>query len=276
MDSVVRFAQRVVAVRWFEFGIVALILATAALLGLATSAGVVERYGDWIDWANRVILGAFIVEAILKMTALAPRPQRYFRDGWNVFDFTVIVFALIPAAGSFAMVARLARLMRVMRLISTIKELRVIVGALVRSIPSVANVMMLMGIIVYVYAVVGHQLFSETDPAHWRTLGISLLTLFEVITLEGWAEIMAAAMEEHPLSWLYFVSFVVVGTFVVANLVIAVVINNLDEVKLEQLRDLQEPPSAQELLRELRATQESLRRLEERLMRESSEGSRSS
>ncbi len=265
MDHVARLSRRIVAARWFEFAILALILGTAGLLGLATSDGIVASYGGWIETANQVILGVFIVEALLKMTALAPRPQRYFRDGWNVFDFAVILFALVPAAGPFAMVARLGRLMRVLRLISTIKELRVIVGALVRSIPSVANVMLLMSIIVYIYAIIGHHLFHETDPEHWRTLGVSLLTLFEVITLEGWAEIMAASMEHHPLSWIFFVSFVMVGTFVVANLVIAVVINNLDEAKIEQLSSLQGPPTAEELLRELRATQASLQRLESRL-----------
>ena len=265
MDRILQLTGRVVGSRPFEYAIIALILVSGVLLGLGTSPGVVERYGDALTLGNQLILAVFIVEAALKMTALAPRPQRYFRDGWNVFDFAIIVFALVPATGSLAMVARLGRLLRVLRLISAIKELRLIVGALVRSIPSVANIMMLMSIIVYIYAIVGYHLFSETDPTHWRTLGRSVLTLFEIITLEGWTEVMRAAMEHHPLAWLYFVSFVVGGTFVVANLFIAVVINNLDNAKAEQLRTLQAPVSQEELLRELRTTQETLRRLENRL-----------
>ena len=268
MDRIPLLAQRVVAARWFEWGIVALILATAAILGLSTSDAMVDRYGALFERANDAILGIFIVEAVVKMVALAPRPQRYFRDGWNVFDFAVIVFALVPASGPFAMVARLARLMRVLRLISTIKELRLIVGALVRSIPSVANVMLLMGIVVYIYAIIGHYFFHESDPEHWRSLGISLLTLFQVVTLEGWNEIMGAAMAHHPWAWAYFVSFVLGGTFVVANIVIAVVINNLDEVKAEQLRELRAPATAQELLAEIRATQAALQRLESQLANE--------
>ena len=273
MDRTAQIAQRIVGARTFEYSVIALIIASGALLGLATSPRVVDRYGDALEIGNQIILAVFIVEAALKMIALAPHPQRYFRDGWNVFDFAIIVFALVPATGSFAMVARLGRLLRVLRLISAIAELRLIVGALVRSIPSVANIMMLMSIVVYIYAVVGYHLFHEADPTHWRNLGISLLSLFRIITLEDWTDIMYAAMEHHPLAWLYFVSFVVGGTFVVANLFIAVVINNLDSVKTDQLRALQTPVSQDELLRELRATQATLRRLEKRLTAYGSEES---
>ena len=266
MDRIPHLAQRITGARAFEYAIIALILLSGALLGLGTSPSMVDRYGDALVLGNQLILGVFVVEAALKITARAPQPQRYFSDGWNVFDFTIIVFALIPATGSFAMIARLGRLLRVLRLISAIKELRLIVGALVRSIPSVANIMMLMSIIVYIYAIIGYHLFHEADPTHWRTLGISLLSLFRIITLEDWTDIMYAAMEHHGLAWLYFLSFVVGGTFVVANLFIAVVINNLDKAKIDQLNALQEPVSQEELLRELRTTQETLRRLEDRLV----------
>ena len=177
----------------------------------------------------------------------------------------MIVFALIPATGQFAMIARLARLLRVLRLISAIKDLRLIVSALVRSIPSVGHVMLLMSIIVYIYAVMGYHLFHEDDPENWRNLGVALLTLFNVITLEGWTEVMSTAMKIHSLAWLYFVSFVIIGTFVVINLFIAIIINNLDEAKLERLRDIERPVSREDLLREIRATQDALQRLESRL-----------
>ena len=218
-----------------------------------------------MTWGNRVILAIFIVEAALKMLALAPKPHRYFADGWNVFDFAIIVFSLVPATGAFAMIARLGRLLRVLRLISTIEDLRLIVAALVKSIPNVGHILMLMSIIVYIYAIIGFQLFHEHDPEHWRNIGISILTLFEIITLEGWVDVNAKAMELNPLAWIYFVSFVVVGTFVVVNLFIAVVINNLDRAKEESLRELEAPVSRDELLRELRATQDSLQRLETRI-----------
>ena len=265
MKRLSQMSQRLVEACWFEYFIVAVILANAVLLGLSTSPRIEQPYGDWLELGYRVALGIFIVEALLKMLALAPRSHRYFRDGWNVFDFLVIVFALVPATGQFAMITRLARLLRVVRLISTVKELRLIVAALVRSIPSVGHVIMLMSIVVYIYAIMGYHLFNEHDPDNWGTLGISALTLFNIITLEGWIEVMDTAMEAYSWAWIYFVSFVIMGTFVVINLFIAIIINNLEEAKQERLRELEGPVSREELLREVRATQATLRRLEERL-----------
>jgi len=261
--------NQIVSSPWFERMIIAFILINGAILGMETSPSLVAQYGDLLHMGNHVILGIFILEAFLKMLAVAPHVDRYFRDGWNVFDFSVIVFSLIPATGEFAMIARLARLLRVLRLISTIPELRLIVSTLVRSIPSMMHVMTLMSVIFYIYAITGYQLFHEHDPTHWRSLGIALLTLFRVVTLEDWTDIMYTAMEWHYLSWLYFVSFVVLGTFIVINLFIAVVINNLDEVKSERLAELQGPVTQKEILNDLRDTQKALKRLEERLERTS-------
>ena len=253
--------------KYFEPIIIAIIVANSLLLGMETSKTLEERFGDQMRLGNQVALSIFIIEAIIKMVALAPRSHLYFKDGWNVFDFIVIVAALIPATGQFAVVARLARLLRALRLISAVKELRLIITALVRSIPSVGHVMMLMGIIVYIYAIMGYHFFHVDDPQNWGSLGRSCLTLFNIITLEGWTEVMAVAMEINGYAWIYFVSFVVVGTFVVINLLIAIIINNLDEAKLERLRELEEPVTAEELLREIRTTRESLSRLEARIGR---------
>ena len=265
MGASQKIAERVVSSSIFEYGIIVLILASGAILGLKTVPEIADRFGDLMTLGNRLILAIFIVEAALKMLALSPKPHRYFKDGWNVFDFAIIVLSLVPATGAFAMIARLGRLLRVLRLISTIEDLRLIVAALVKSIPNVGHILMLMSIIVYIYAIVGFQLFHEHDPEHWRNIGISVLTLFEIITLEGWVDVNAKAMELNPFAWIYFVSFVIVGTFVVVNLFIAVVINNLDRAKEETLKELQPPVSREELLQELRATQDSLRRLETRI-----------
>ena len=265
MGASQKIAERTVSSSIFEYFIIALVLASGAILGLRTVPGISDRFGDLMTLGNRLILAIFIVEAAVKMLALSPKPHRYFKDGWNVFDFAIIVLSLVPATGAFAMIARLGRLLRVLRLISTIEDLRLIVAALVKSIPNVGHILMLMSIIVYIYAIVGFQLFHEHDPEHWRNIGIAILTLFEIITLEGWVDINAKAMELSPFAWVYFVSFVIVGTFVVVNLFIAVVINNLDRAKEETLKELQPPVSREELLQELRATQDSLRRLETRI-----------
>ena len=211
MKFIVNQCQRLVDSKWFEPAIIAIIVANSLILGLETSKTLEERFGEQMHLGNQVALGIFIVEAIIKMVALAPRSYRYFKDGWNVFDFIIIVAALIPATGQFAVIARLARLLRALRLISAVRELRLIISALVRSIPSVGHVMVLMGIIVYIYAIMGYHFFHAHDPENWGSLGLSLLTLFNIITLEGWIEVMATAMELNGYSWIYFVSFVVVG-----------------------------------------------------------------
>ena len=267
LDTLRGYAHRLTKSPAFEYFIIGLILFNAVVLGLETVPSVVEEYSFWLGFSQQAILGVFIVEAALKIFALTPRGDRYFRDGWNVFDFSIIVLSLVPATGGFAVIARLARLMRLLRLVSAVPELRLIVATLVRSIPGMLHIVVLMSLMVYIYAIIGFQLFHEHDPEHWRNLGISLLSLFRVVTLEDWTDIMYKAMEYHPLAWIYFLTFVIFGTFVVINLFIAVVINNLDEAKQERLSKLEEPPTTENLLKELRVTQQSLRRLEEQLQR---------
>ena len=265
MNRFAETSRRLTQSHAFEFGIIAVILLNAVLLGIGTLPAIDRNYGDLMGRVYQVTLAVFIVEALLKMYAARPRLAGYFRDGWNVFDFLVIVFALIPATGQFAVIARLARLLRALRLVSSIKELRLLVGALVRSIPSVGHIVVLMGIIIYVYAIIGYHLFGQHDPENWGSLGLAFLSLFNIITLEGWTALMSTAMGFSGLAWIYFVSFIVIGTFVVANLFIAVIINNLDEAKMERLREFERPVTREELLREIRATQEALRRLETRI-----------
>ena len=268
MDTITQLAQRIANARAFEFVIVAIIIFNALLLGLGTSPTLDRQYGDWMQLAYQIVLAIFVLEALIKMAASTPRVGGYFRDGWNVFDFLVIVVALIPFTGQFATIARLARLLRVMRLVSTIKDLRVIVTALVNSIPSVGHVIMLMGIIVYIYAIIGINLFSEHDPEHWRNVGYAVLTLFNIITFDGWTDVMFTAMDLNPLAWVYFVSFVVVGTFVVINLFIAILIDKIGDAKLERILDQERPVTREELLEELRATKETLQSLEKRIQDE--------
>ena len=259
------FARRIVTDRRFEPFMIALILVNAVLIGLETSREFVESYNGWLHAGNDIILGFFIVEAALKITAIAPRWRLYFGDGWNLFDLSVIVLSLIPATGEFALVARLVRILRVLRLVSAVPQLRLIVATLVRSIPSMGHVILLMTIMLYIYAVTGFHLFAEVDEDHWGTLGAAFLTLFQMVTLEGWVEVMEAAMEATPFAWIYFVSFVMLGTFVVLNLFIAVVINNLEHSKVEQLEELNQPTTHEDVLRELDRTRKALQDLQRKI-----------
>jgi voltage-gated sodium channel len=257
--------ERWVASGWFQHGNTFVIIANAVVIGLDTSTELRARFGTYFSFLNQLFLLIFIVEALFKLGALMPKPGRYFQDGWNIFDFSIIVVSLIPATGELATLARLARLLRVLRLVSSFPELRLIVATLIRSIPSMGHVLILMSIIFYVYGVAGYHLFHEADPTHWRTLGIALLSLFRIVTLEDWTDIMYAAMAVHPWAWVYFVSFVVMGTFVVINLFIAVVLNNLDEAKAERLREMSQPPTRDEMVEELRTTQQALQKLQSQL-----------
>lgn len=254
---------KLVAAPIFGHIIIGLILFNALILGLETDAGLVEKHGKWFELIHHFILAAFIIEALLKMAAVAPRLQLYFSDGWNLFDFSVIVFSLLPATGELAMIARLARLLRVLRLISTIPELRLIVATLMRSIPSMGNIMLLMSIIFYIYAIAGFHLFHVIDPQHWGTLGRSLLSLFRIVTLEDWTDLMYTALETYPLAWVYFVSFVIMGTFVIINLFIAVVLDNLAQAKEERLAESQEPITQEDILKQLANTQQAMVRLQD-------------
>ena len=259
------FCQKLVDSKGFEYGILGLIIFSAAVLGLETVERIRVEYHQTLILINKVILAIFILEAVVKIIAVAPQINRYFGRGWNLFDFSIIVFSLVPATGQFAMIARLARLLRVLRLVSSVPKLRLIVSTLIRSLPSMGHVVLLMSVIFYIYGISGYYLFHEHDPVHWNSLGIALLTLFRIVTLEDWTDVMYTAMDYHPMAWIYFVSFVVLGTFVVVNLFIAVVLNNLDEAKQEQLEALRETPTHDEILRELSATQEALARLQARL-----------
>ncbi|HJQ62207.1 MAG TPA: ion transporter [Burkholderiales bacterium] len=259
------FARRVVDARWFEPWMIALILFNGVLIGLETSHEITQAYGRWLELGNDLILGIFVIEAALKITAVAPNFRRYFGDGWNLFDFSVIVLSLLPATGQFALVARLIRVLRVLRLVSAMPQLRLIVATLVRSIPSMGHVLMLLGIVFYIYAITGFHLFHNHDAEHWGTLGAALLTLFQIVTLEGWVDVMEQALESRPWSWVYFVSFVLIGTFVVLNLFIAVVVNNLEASKAAELEALARPVTHDEVLDELGRTRDALRALQRKL-----------
>jgi voltage-gated sodium channel len=258
-------ARRIVADPRFERLIIGLIVFNGVLVGLETSHTLADRFGGLIGWLHHLVLAVFIAEVVLKIWAVAPDVRRYFADGWNLFDFTVVVLSLIPFTGELSMIARLVRLLRVLRLVSALPKLRLVVATLVHALPGMGHVLLLVALLFYVYAVAGWHLFHVQEPERWGTLGMALLTLFQVATLESWTSVMRDAMAYSPYSWIYFVSFVICGTFVVINLFVAVVINSLEEAKATQLDIARPPASREDILAELRAAREALARLEERL-----------
>ncbi len=258
-------ARRIADDPRFQHFILGVIVVAAIIVGVETSATLTARYSAVIRALEVMVQVIFVVEIAIRLLACWPRPLAFFANGWNAFDFSVVAASLLPQAGAFAMVARLARLMRVTRLISAFPELRLIIGTMVRSIPSMGHVIVLLGLLLYVYAILGFHFFRDADAAHWGTLGAALLTLFQMLTLEGWVEIQAAVIGAHPWAWLYFGSFVFVAVFVVVNLFIAVVINNLESVKHEQQIEANRGSRHHEILDTIEALRERLAELEDRL-----------
>jgi len=218
----------------FHRAVMALILVNAVAMGLETWPTLARTWGSLFAATHKAVQALFVLEMAVRITAHGRRPFAFFKSGWNVFDLAVVAVSWVPAAGSLATVARLARVLRVGRLLSGIPELRLIVGTMLRSISSMWHVLMLLGVLVFVFGVIGHHLFGEADPQHWGNLGRAAQTLFVVITLEGWVEIMRASAVATPWAWLYYLSFIVIAVFVVINLFIAVVINNLEKAKREE------------------------------------------
>lgn len=257
--------RRIVDSPGFQHFILGVIVVGAIVIGVETSATLTARYGAIIIAVEMLIQTIFVAEIGMRVFACWPRPAAFFRNGWNVFDFAVVAASLLPQAGAFATVARLARLMRVTRLLSAFPELRLIIGTMVRSIPSMGHVIVLLSLLLYVYAVLGFHFFREADPAHWGSLGAALLTLFQMLTLEGWVEIQGAVLHTYPLAWVYFSSFVLVAVFVVVNLFIAVVINNLESVKHEQQVNADRESVHRGLLEAIETVRQRLEELEEQL-----------
>jgi len=218
----------------FQGFIVGVIVFNAILMGVETSTAVMATYGRLLTTLNVAVQAIFLTEIAIRLLAYWPRPLRFFRDGWNLFDFSVVVLSLLPVAGPFATVSRLARLLRVVRLVSVAPELRLIIETMLRSIPSMGHVAALLGVLVYAYAIFGFYMFRNADAQRWGALDTAMLSVFQMLTLEGWVEMQQALLPTRPWAWIYFSSFVVVGVFIVINLFIAVVLNNLETVKSEE------------------------------------------
>jgi voltage-gated sodium channel len=223
----------------FQNLIFAVIVANAVTLGLGTY--------DWdsgvdslLSTLDNLFLGVFVVELAIRITAFGSRPQDFFRDGWNLFDFTVIALAFVPGVRQNVTLLRLARLLRVVRLVTVLPDLRVLVRAMARSIPPITSLVVLTLLIMYVFAMVGWILFHEEDPANWGNIGDSMLSLFQILTLENWPDYLERGQEIAPASWIYFVSYILIASFLVINILIAIIINSVEEVHAAERAEEQE------------------------------------
>lgn len=230
-DRLIRYLGRLTEHRLFQTATTVMILLTAVLMGLETNQSIVARQPLLFQILHAFIQAFFVAEIALRLGAHAFELRKFLRDTWNIFDVVVVGISLLPVAGPFALVARLARILRVARLVSRSEDLKLIIDTMFRSIPSLFHVSLLLGLLFYIYGITGYHLFGSIDPDHWGSLSASWMTLFKILTLEGWIEMLERVSPEASMAWIFFVSYIVIAVFVVINLFIAVVINNLQSVK---------------------------------------------
>jgi len=208
-------------------GIIALILINAVLLGLETSPTAMAAAGSLILALDKAILAIFVVEIALRLYV---HRAAFWRDPWSVFDFVVVAIALMPATGPLA-VLRALRVLRVLRLLTMVPSMRRVVGALLAAIPGLGSIAMVLMIIYYVFAVIATKLFAAAYPEWFGDIGQSLYTLFQIMTLESWSMGIARPVMEHfPYAWAFFIPFILVATFTMLNLFIAIIVNAMQSV----------------------------------------------
>lgn len=218
--------RTLVTSRKWEMAIVALIVLNGITLGLETSKAAMAAVGDVLLFIDQVILVVFVVEIALRIYA---HGLKFFRDPWSLFDFTIVAIALMPASGPFT-VLRALRILRALRLISVIPSLRRVIGGLIAALPGMGSIVVLMTLVFYVFGVMATKLYGEAFPEWFGTLGHSLYTLFQVMTLESWSMgIVRPVMDVYPMAWLFFVPFILCTAFTVLNLFIGIIVSAMQE-----------------------------------------------
>ena len=231
--------------------VLALIILNAITLGLETSPGIMETAGPLLRALDHAILTVFVAELAAR---IAVHRLRFFRDPWSLFDLFVVGIAIAPATAGLS-VLRALRILRVLRLITVVPSLRRVVGGLVTALPGMGSILLLLCLIFYVFSVMGAKLYGSTNPELFGGLGQAAYTLFQVMTFDDWsAGVAKPVMEQHPFSWIFFIVFILVSTFMALNLFIGVVVSALDAETSAEAPKLTHPAGSEErILREVTA-----------------------
>ena len=202
--------------------VLGLIILNAVVLGLETSDTLMARHGGWLRMLDQAMLSVFVLEIGLRIIAWR---GAFFRDPWSVFDFVVVGIALVPASGPFA-VLRALRVLRVLRVLTIVPSMRRVIGGLLAALPGLGSIAMVLLLVYYVFGVIATQLFGDQFPQWFGTLGRSLYSLFQIMTLESWSMgIVRPLMEVFPYAWMFFIPFILVATFTMLNLFIGVIVS---------------------------------------------------
>ena len=215
----------------FRYTVLVLIFVNAIILGLETSPGVMASVGDALHVIDKFILWVFVVELVLRMYA---HGIKFFLDPWGVFDFVIVTIALVPASEQFG-VLRALRILRALRLISGVPRMRRVVEALLHAVPGIGSVAALLMLVFYVFSVIATKLFGGAFPQWFGTIGESMYSLFQIMTLESWSMgIVRPVMEQFPVAWAFFVPFIIVSSFTVLNLFIAIIVDSMQSLHADE------------------------------------------
>jgi len=214
--------KRLIEGRRFETIILVLIVINAITLGLETDPNVMQRFGGFLVWLDRLILAVFVVELVLRLLVYR---LDFWRDPWRVFDFIIVGIALAPSTGNLS-VLRALRILRVLRLISVVPSLRKVVGGLVAALPGMGSIVMLLSLVFYIFAVMSTGMYGDAFPEWFGSLGASAYSLFQIMTLESWSMgIVRPVMAEFPFAWVFFIVFILCTSFTVLNLFIGIIVS---------------------------------------------------
>ena len=229
--------DRFISSKVAQNSILVLILINAITLGLETSESVMSSFGAAITLLDKAILVVFLIEIALRLYI---HRLSFFKDPWNIFDFVVVGIALVPASGPFS-VLRALRVLRVLRVLTIVPSMRRVVGALLGAVPGLISIAMVLFIFYYVAAVIATKLFGPDFPEWFGEIGRSLYTLFQVMTLESWSMgISRPVMEKFPYAWIFFVPFILIATFTMLNLFIAVIVGAMQTVAEQEHKEVTE------------------------------------
>jgi len=250
--------QAFVSDKRFQQFIIAVIIVNALTLGLETSKSAMAQAGGLLHTVDHIALVIFVVELALRLYAFR---LDFFKDPWSIFDLVIIAIALVPATGEFS-VLRALRVLRVLRLVSMVGPMRRVVSGLLAAIPGMAAIAALLILVLYVAGVMATKLFGDISPEHFGSLPRTLFTLFQVMTGEAWPDIAREIMAQAPMAWIFFVVYIMVSSFAVLNLFIAVIVNGMEKEVASDLR-ADEAKHAAVLLEEIRALRREVAELRE-------------
>ena len=230
-NSFIDFFLKIRNSNFFNTLVISVIIASALYAGVS-SYDIPSQYVYLLEFFDYAITIFFTIEILIRIVAERSL-IKFFKDGWNVFDFIIVTISLIPVGGSESVfVARLLRIIRILRIVTVVPAFRHIIEALIKTVPRVGFIALLMFIFIYIWGAIGTLIFGELEPERWGNIGVAMLTLVQVATYDDWGAIMSDVISTYPLAWVYFISFIIVSSFIILNLLVAAILENLQVSRL--------------------------------------------